>query len=66
MAKESRMARRWFLVLLVASFGANAIAIRTPGRYGQITCNVRMSHYRDWIESIMSAQASGGPSSSNP
>lgn len=31
--------------------------IRTPGRYGQITCNVRISHYKDWIESIISAQS---------
>ena len=30
--------------------------IRTPGRYGQITCNVRLSHYKDWIESVTSAQ----------
>jgi hypothetical protein len=30
---------------------------RTPGRYGQITCNVRLSHYKDWIESIISAQS---------
>ena len=30
-------------------------AIRTPGRYGQISCNVRMSHYKDWIESVISA-----------
>lgn len=28
---------------------------RTPGRYGQITCNVRLSHYKGWIESVMSA-----------
>lgn len=27
---------------------------RTPGRYGQITCNVRLSHYKTWIESVMS------------
>ena len=26
---------------------------RTPGRYGQITCNVRLSHYKDWIENII-------------
>jgi chymotrypsin len=31
-------------------------ATRTPGRYGQISCNVRLSHYRDWIESVISAQ----------
>lgn len=29
---------------------------RTPGRYGQISCNVRLSHYRDWVESVISAQ----------
>lgn len=29
---------------------------RTPGRYGQISCNVRLSHYEDWIASIISAQ----------
>ncbi|ALS98232.1 trypsin-like serine protease [Lacimicrobium alkaliphilum] len=27
---------------------------RTPGRYGQISCNVRLSHYKDWIESVIS------------
>lgn len=26
-----------------------------PGQYGQINCNVRLSHYRDWIESEMMA-----------
>jgi secreted trypsin-like serine protease len=31
---------------------------RTPGRYGQITCNVRLSHYEGWIESIISGQSS--------
>ncbi|MBJ6982164.1 trypsin-like serine protease [Luteimonas sp. MC1572] len=25
-----------------------------PGRYGQVACNVRMSHYIEWIESVMS------------
>jgi chymotrypsin len=29
---------------------------RTPGRYGQASCNVRMSHYQQWIQSIISAQ----------
>lgn len=29
---------------------------RTPGRYGQISCNVRLSHYKEWIESVISAQ----------
>lgn len=31
-------------------------AIRNPGRYGQISCNVRLSHYKDWIESAISEQ----------
>lgn len=29
---------------------------RTPGHYGQITCNVRLSHYADWIEGVIAAQ----------
>lgn len=28
-----------------------------PGRYGQTNCNVRLSHYGEWIESVIS----GGP-----
>lgn len=27
-----------------------------PGRYGQIACNVRMSHYAEWIEGVLSGQ----------
>lgn len=30
--------------------------IRTPGRYGQIACNVRLSHYKIWIENVISGQ----------
>lgn len=30
--------------------------VRKPGRYGQVSCNVRLSHYRDWIESVRSAK----------
>ncbi|WP_374012743.1 trypsin-like serine protease [Pseudoxanthomonas koreensis] len=26
------------------------------GRYDQVTCNVRLSHYADWIESVVSGQ----------
>ena len=26
------------------------------GRYGQVTCNVRLSHYLDWIEGVTSGQ----------
>lgn len=31
-----------------------------PGRYGQVTCNVRVSHYIGWIESVMSGQPQAG------
>ncbi|MCA1789475.1 MAG: trypsin-like serine protease [Thioalkalivibrio sp.] len=27
--------------------------IRIPGRYGQVSCNVRLSHYTDWIAGII-------------
>ena len=30
--------------------------IRTPGRYGQISCNVRLSHYTEWIEGVLAAR----------
>lgn len=26
---------------------------RTPGRYGQITCNVRLSHYQQWMQGVI-------------
>ncbi|MDF3127269.1 trypsin-like serine protease [Rheinheimera sp. 1928-s] len=29
---------------------------RTPGRYGQVTCNVRLNHYKQWIQGVMSGQ----------
>lgn len=31
-------------------------AVFRPGRYGQITCNVNLSHYIDWIEGVISGQ----------
>jgi hypothetical protein len=33
----------------------NAAAFR-PGLYGQASCNVRLSHYVEWIESVISVQ----------
>lgn len=35
-----------------------------PGGYGQTNCNVRLSHYIEWIESVISAQPQAGTSSS--
>ncbi|AKC85511.1 trypsin-like serine protease [Pseudoxanthomonas suwonensis] len=47
--------RDWLLAGLT-SWADPQSTIRTPGRYGQISCNVRLSHYKDWIESVTSAQ----------
>jgi len=45
----------WLLAGLT-SWGDPQSTTRTPGLYGQISCNVRLSHYKDWIESVMSAK----------
>ena len=45
----------WLLAGLT-SWSDPQSAVRTPGRYGQISCNVRLGHYAGWIESIISAQ----------
>jgi chymotrypsin len=47
--------KEWLLAGL-SSWADPQSAIRTPGRYGQISCNVRLSHYRDWIEDEISAR----------
>lgn len=31
-----------------------------PGRYGQASCNVRLSHYSEWIEGVISEQPQAG------
>jgi len=51
-----RGAEDWQLAGLT-SWTAPQGATRTrPGLYGQVSCNVRLSHYKDWIESLISAQ----------
>ena len=41
--------------------------VRMPGRYGQISCNVRLSHYAEWIESVISgAHRAGANNSTKP
>lgn len=45
----------WLLAGLT-SWSDPQSTVRTPGRYGQISCNVRLSHYKEWIESVISAQ----------
>lgn len=44
------------LLLGLTSWADPQSTVRTPGRYGQISCNVRLSHYKDWIESVVSEQ----------
>ena len=42
--------------------GGHSLAVRLadggdrPGLYGQTSCNVRLSHYVEWIESVISVQ----------
>lgn len=37
----------------------NAVTAR-PGLYGQTGCNVRVSYYKEWIESVITAQQAAG------
>jgi hypothetical protein len=45
-----------WVVAGLTSWADPQTAIRTPGRYGQISCNVRMSYYKDWMKSVIAAQ----------
>jgi hypothetical protein len=38
--------------------------VRVPGRYGQISCNVRVSHYAAWIQSVISEHPRTGANDS--
>lgn len=44
----------WLLAGLT-SWADPQSTIKTPGKYGQASCNVRLSHYADWIRSVISA-----------
>lgn len=46
--------KEWLLAGLT-SWADPQSTVRTPGRYGQISCNVRLSHYKDWIAGEISA-----------
>ena len=45
----------WLLLGLTSWVDAQS-TLRTPGRYGQISCNVRLSHYVDWIERVIASE----------
>lgn len=51
-----RTGQDWLLAGLT-SWSDPQSTVRMPGRYGQVSCNVRLSHYRDWIEGVISAQS---------
>jgi chymotrypsin len=45
----------------LTSWAAPQGAIRSPpGQYGQVSCNVRLGHYKDWIESAIQDRHEGG------
>lgn len=46
----------WLLAGLTSWTTAPGTTRAPPGQYGQISCNVRLSHYQEWIESMLSAQ----------
>jgi hypothetical protein len=49
---------QWYLAGL-ASWKMFQGDVRTsrPGRYGQTSCNVRLTHYTQWMDSVMAAQS---------
>lgn len=49
-----RIAETWSLAG-VTSWVDPQTTGRTPGKYGQISCNVRVSHYQGWIDSEIAA-----------
>lgn len=53
-----RSGKEWSLAGLT-SWADPQSTVRVPGRYGQISCNVRISHYAKWIESVISGHPSG-------
>lgn len=52
---------QWMLAGLAAwGFIHGDLRTALPGLYGQATCNVRLSHYSEWIESVISEQLQAG------
>ncbi|MCR6661885.1 MAG: trypsin-like serine protease [Luteimonas sp.] len=52
---------QWKLAGLAAwGFMHGDVRTTRPGLYGQFTCNVRLSHYLEWIEGAMSDQPQAG------
>jgi hypothetical protein len=51
----------WVLAGLASwKFVEGNVLTAWPGRYGQISCNVRLSYYRAWIEGVLSGELRSG------
>ncbi len=49
---------QWVLAGLASwKFVEGNVLTAWPGRYGQISCNVRLSYYRGWIEGVLSGES---------
>jgi chymotrypsin len=46
----------WLLTGLTSWTAPQGAVRAPPGQYGQISCNIRLSHYKEWIESMISAE----------
>lgn len=46
----------WLLAGLTSWTVPQGVVRTPPGQYGQISCNVRLRHYKDWVESMISPQ----------
>ncbi len=52
---------QWLLAGVSAwKFLQGDVRTARPGRYGQTSCNVRLGHYIEWIESVISMQPQAG------
>ena len=52
---------QWLLAGLVSWKVAHGdVRTARPGRYGQTSCHVRLSHYVEWIERVLSEQPRAG------
>jgi hypothetical protein len=49
-------AEEWQLAGLASWVAPQGTTRSRPGLYGQVTCNIRLSYYGEWIESVTSSQ----------
>ena len=51
-----QIGERWVVARLTSWVDAQSTN-RPPGRYGQVSCNVRLSHFQEWIAGVITAGA---------